>query len=183
MSKINSRTLFGSWTHGRGNALRDVTLLAELSQGASGTVHLSTTAPADRAVCQSFADYLTFSPPNGRLTDERFTEGGFTSELVQYFNGWADKDLERSMSYKTTGADLPVFRLSTGSSLVACTYIRSIGYQVSVRPARSASRRARTLTCCSAVAAGVAQCEGTQQHDRIDRGPDRERLTGHRPGV
>ncbi|MGW1491282.1 hypothetical protein [Streptomyces sp. NPDC002402] len=98
--------------------------LPELSQGASGTAHLSTTAPADRAVCQSFADYLTFSPPNGRPTDDRFTEGGFTSELVQHFNGWADKDLKRSMSYKTTGADLPVFRLATGSSLVACTYIR-----------------------------------------------------------
>ncbi|MEU9117955.1 hypothetical protein AB0D04_41105 [Streptomyces sp. NPDC048483] len=41
---------------------------------------------------------------------------------LQYFNDWADKDLDRHMSYKAAGADLPVFRLSTGTSLVACTY-------------------------------------------------------------
>jgi hypothetical protein len=98
--------------------------LPKVSQGTSGTAQLSTTASAERAVCDSFADYLSFSPPHGRPTDDRFTEGGFTSELVRYFNGWADEDLERSMSYETTGADLPVFRLSTGNSLVACTYVR-----------------------------------------------------------
>jgi hypothetical protein len=98
--------------------------LPEVSQGASGTAQLSATAAADRAVCDSLADYLSFSPPHGRPTDDRFTEGGFTSQLVRYFNGWADEALERSMSYTTTGAELPVFRLSTGSSLVACTYVR-----------------------------------------------------------
>ncbi|MFD3585763.1 hypothetical protein [Streptomyces sp. NPDC058683] len=98
--------------------------LPEVSQVASGTARLSTTAAADRAVCNSFADYLSFSPPHGQPTDDRFTQGGFTSQLVRYFNGWANEALERTINYTTTGADLPVFRLSTGSSLVACTYVR-----------------------------------------------------------
>ncbi|MEW2161692.1 hypothetical protein AB0912_01655 [Streptomyces sp. NPDC007084] len=98
--------------------------LPEVSEGPSGTARLSATAAADRAVCHSFADYLSFAPPHGRPADDRFTEGGFTSGLVRYFNGWANRALERTMNYTTTGADLPVFRLSTKSSLVACTYVR-----------------------------------------------------------
>ncbi|MER5521627.1 hypothetical protein [Streptomyces sp. NPDC002763] len=62
--------------------------------------------------------------PHGQPADDRFTESGFTSQLVRYFNGWANEALERTMNYTTTGAALPVFRLSTASSLVACTYDR-----------------------------------------------------------
>ncbi|MBT2369286.1 hypothetical protein J7E88_29230 [Streptomyces sp. ISL-10] len=99
-------------------------VLPDLRRGASGTVQLSDTAQTDRTVCDSFADYLSFTPPLGRPTDDRFTEGGFTSDLVRFHNNWADARAERSFSYKVTGADLPAFRLSTGSSLVACTFVR-----------------------------------------------------------
>jgi hypothetical protein len=98
--------------------------LPDIRRGASGTAQLSATAVSDRAACNSFADYVSFSPPHGRPADDRFTEGGFTSDLVRFYNGWADEDLDRSISYKVVGMDLPVFRLSTGSSLVACTFVR-----------------------------------------------------------
>jgi hypothetical protein len=98
--------------------------LPGMRRGPSGTVQLSATAASDRAVCDGFADYLSFEPPHGRPADDRFTEGAFSSDLVELHNGWANKDLERSFSYNVVGTDLPVFRLVTGSSLVACTFVR-----------------------------------------------------------
>ncbi|MER7911972.1 hypothetical protein [Streptomyces sp. NPDC096068] len=105
--------------------------LPELERGPSGTTPSSptATATADRAVCDGFADLLSFSPPHGRTEDARFTQGAFTSDLVRHLNGWANKNLERTWSYRTTGEDLPVFRLAHGGSLVACTYVRE--YDVS----------------------------------------------------
>ncbi|WMX43941.1 hypothetical protein RGF97_02395 [Streptomyces roseicoloratus] len=99
-------------------------VLPGIGEDASGAALLSPTEQADRAVCAAFADYLSFSPPQGRPVDDRFAPGGFTSDLVRHFNGWANKNLQRSLSYRTTGADLPVFRLSDGGALVACTYRR-----------------------------------------------------------
>lgn len=100
-------------------------VLPDIRRGAAGTAKLSDTAAGDRTVCDSFADYLSFKPPLGRPTDERFTEGGFTSDLVRFYNEWANRGLGHSFSYKVTGPDLPVFRLSTSSSLVTCTFVRS----------------------------------------------------------
>ncbi|MGJ7417002.1 hypothetical protein AB9128_14260 [Streptomyces cinereoruber] len=98
--------------------------LPELERGPSGTTPSSPTATADRAVCDGFADLLSFSPPHGSTEDARFTRGAFTSDLVRRLNGRADRALERRWSYRTTGEDLPVFRLAHGGSLVACTYVR-----------------------------------------------------------
>ncbi|MFF5455999.1 hypothetical protein ACFY40_32915 [Streptomyces sp. NPDC012950] len=39
--------------------------LSELERGPSGTTPSSPTATADRAVCDGFADLLSFSPPHG----------------------------------------------------------------------------------------------------------------------
>lgn len=99
-------------------------VLPDIRRGTAGTAKLSDTAASDRTVCDSFADYLSFRPPLGRPADDRFTEGGFTSDLVRFYNDWANKGLGHSFSYKATGPDLPVFRLSTNSSLVTCTFLR-----------------------------------------------------------
>ncbi|GHD78248.1 hypothetical protein GCM10010317_097280 [Streptomyces mirabilis] len=95
--------------------------LPALRRNPDDTVQLSPTGSAERSVCGAFADYLTFDPPQGKLADRRFARGPMTSDLVKFFNGWADPELERSLSYRPAGTALPVLRLDSGSSLVACT--------------------------------------------------------------
>ncbi|RPK34537.1 hypothetical protein [Streptomyces sp. ADI93-02] len=99
-------------------------VLPDIRRSPSGTAQLSDTSQADREVCDSYADYLSFTSPLGSPTDDRFAEGGFTSDLVRFYNDWADSGLGHTFSYRVTGAGLPVFRLSTGSSLVACTLVQ-----------------------------------------------------------
>ena len=99
-------------------------VLPELRRTTSGTVELSASTDADRAVCDDYADYLTFSPPNGKVTDSRFTSGPFSSDLVRHFNRFENPRLKRSYSVRTTGEDLPVFRFANGGAFVACTFQR-----------------------------------------------------------
>ncbi|MFJ8923456.1 hypothetical protein ACIREK_28745 [Streptomyces sp. NPDC102415] len=96
----------------------------DIRRSPSGTAQLSDTAQADREVCDSYADYLSFTSPLGNPTDDRFAEGGFTSDLVRFYNDRADNGLGHTFSYQVTGTDLPVFRLATGSSQVACTLVQ-----------------------------------------------------------
>ncbi|MDG4856776.1 hypothetical protein P8605_01105 [Streptomyces sp. T-3] len=92
---------------------------------ASGAAQLSPTAQAARTACARYADYLSFTVPDGPLADKHFTQGAFTNELVQYFNSWEDRLLVQRFNYRTVGSALPAFRLAGGSSLVACTYERT----------------------------------------------------------
>jgi hypothetical protein len=99
-------------------------VLPELRRTTAGAVELSASADADRAVCSSYADYLTFSPPNGKVTGPRFTSGSFSNDLVRYFNRLWNPQLKRSYSVRTTGEHLPVFRFADGGAFVACTFER-----------------------------------------------------------
>jgi hypothetical protein len=99
-------------------------ILPELRRTASGAVELSASADADRAICDDYAAYLTFSPPNGKTTNSRFTSGSFSSDLVKYYNGFWNPQLNRSYSVRATGERLPVFRFTNGGAFVACTFER-----------------------------------------------------------
>lgn len=108
-----------------GNNLRVTPkVLPELSRTTGGAVKLSASADADRAVCDHYAGYLTFSPPNGKVTDPRFTSGSFSSDLVQHFNRLWDPVLTSSYNVRNTGEQLPVFRFADGGAFVACTFER-----------------------------------------------------------
>lgn len=98
--------------------------LPDVHRDASGAVPLSPTAASDRSACNDFAEYLSFTVPHGRPVDDRFTSGAFTSDVVRHYNGWATDGLTRRFSTKTTGTPLPVFRLATGGSLVACQFVQ-----------------------------------------------------------
>lgn len=104
-------------------------VLPDLYRDASGAVELSPSTDSDRAVCDDFAEYLTFSPPNGNPSNNRFTDGSFSSDLVRHYNSWANKNLSQSLSVRTTGERLPAFRFANGGALVACTFERH--YRVS----------------------------------------------------
>ncbi|RFC71143.1 hypothetical protein DXZ75_28840 [Streptomyces sp. AcE210] len=95
--------------------------LPDFHRTASGNAQQSTTATANRSACADFAEFLSFSLPNGRTTDDRFAKGPFTSDLVRFYNGWADDDLYTTLSYKAVGTALPVFRLANASAFVGCT--------------------------------------------------------------
>jgi hypothetical protein len=84
---------------------------------------------SDQAACDDFAKYLTFSPPNGNPSNDRFTDGSFSSELVGYYNRWANKRLSQGLSLRPSGERLPAFRFADGGALVACTFERH--YRVS----------------------------------------------------
>ncbi|MFG2648977.1 hypothetical protein [Streptomyces sp. NPDC048436] len=95
--------------------------LPDFRRSAAGGVQLSTTAAADRAICDAFADFLSFSPPHGHSNDNRFAKGPFTTGLVSFYNHGADKNFASTLSSRKVGTPLPVFRLTNGSALVGCT--------------------------------------------------------------
>lgn len=97
-------------------------VLPSIRTGSSGAASTSPAAARARTYCGGFADYLSFTAPHGKTDDARFAEGGFTSGVVKYYNGWAGEQLSRSFDYSVTGTELPVFALGSGSSLVACTF-------------------------------------------------------------
>ncbi|MFH8615399.1 hypothetical protein ACH4E8_10030 [Streptomyces sp. NPDC017979] len=100
-------------------------VLPTLDRAATGTVRLSPRASEARAACRDFAARLSFTVPDGRAPGDRFTAGPFTEDLVAYANGLADEALERSYAYRAQeDFEPPVFRLSTGGSLVPCTLTR-----------------------------------------------------------
>ncbi|MFZ3497348.1 hypothetical protein ACODT5_29680 [Streptomyces sp. 5.8] len=96
-------------------------VIPELARGAADSVELSPTATADTGVCGRYAEYLSFTAPAGKPDSPHFERGDFTGKLVDYFNGWDEKTLQRSFSYRPVGEELPVFRLKDGGSLVTCT--------------------------------------------------------------
>ncbi|MFH8387798.1 hypothetical protein ACH4E7_44160 [Kitasatospora sp. NPDC018058] len=96
-------------------------VMPALARGTSGGVELSPTAETDTAVCGRYAQYLSFTVPAGKPESADFERGDFTNGLVDYFNGWDQKVLERSLSFRSLTNALPTFRLKDGGSLVTCT--------------------------------------------------------------
>ncbi|MFJ4680674.1 hypothetical protein [Kitasatospora sp. NPDC088783] len=92
-----------------------------LARGTFGGVELSPTAETDTGVCGRYAQYLSFTVPAGKPESADFERGDFTNGLVDYFNGWDEKVLERSLSFRSLTNPLPTFRLKDGGSLVICT--------------------------------------------------------------
>ncbi|MEF9881129.1 hypothetical protein [Streptomyces sp. P9-A4] len=96
-------------------------VLPSPARGASGRAELSPTGAADAAVCGKYAEFLSFTVPGGKSDSPYFVRGEFTSKLVDFFNGWHEKQLVRDFTYRPVGQALPVFRLDNGGSLVTCT--------------------------------------------------------------
>lgn len=96
-------------------------VMPALARGTSGGVELSPTAETDTGVCGRYAQYLSFTVPAGKPESADFERGDFTNGLVDYFNGWDQKVLERSLSFRSLTNALPTFRLQDGGSLVICT--------------------------------------------------------------
>ncbi|UUU43992.1 hypothetical protein [Streptomyces sp. NBC_00162] len=109
--------------------VRDAPIAAPAREPA-GAVTLSPTAAADRRVCGQYAEYLTFTAPNGEPESEYFVPGKLTGEVVNSYND-EDKrkvwkgDLRQRYAFEVTGPELPVLRLADGKALVTCSFVRT----------------------------------------------------------
>ncbi|MCY0929219.1 hypothetical protein OTB20_24070 [Streptomyces sp. H27-H1] len=94
--------------------------------GVAGAGVLSARAGTDRKACGRYADYMSFTAPQGEPKSEHFVPGGLTSGVVDRYNE-RDKQVEgkvrHEFGYKAAGGELPVVRLASGASLVTCTYV------------------------------------------------------------
>ncbi|MEV6956774.1 hypothetical protein [Streptomyces sp. NPDC051183] len=101
--------------------------IAQVVRDAAGAVVLSPTAGADREVCERYAEYTTFTAPDGEPQSEHFVPGDLTSGIVRAYNG-ANEDLDyirKRYHFEVVGQELPVVRLADGKSLVTCSYVRT----------------------------------------------------------
>ncbi|MET9469658.1 hypothetical protein ABZY44_33675 [Streptomyces sp. NPDC006544] len=102
--------------------------IAAVVRDASGAVALSPTAAEDRSVCGRFAQYLSFTAPDGKPESEHFVPGKLTGEVVAYYNSEEGKSYDgrvtRSYAFESAGTELPVLRLADGKSLVTCSLVR-----------------------------------------------------------
>ncbi|MEW2137235.1 hypothetical protein AB0892_11620 [Streptomyces sp. NPDC005409] len=104
--------------------------VAAASRDEAGAAVLSPTAEADRGVCGRYAEYLSFTTPDGEPDSEEFAPGPLTDEAVRELNARAEapklKGLARyTFAHEVTGPQLPVLKLDDGRSLVACPLLRS----------------------------------------------------------
>ncbi|MGW6877319.1 hypothetical protein ACWGHA_33885 [Streptomyces xanthophaeus] len=118
--------------------------VAALARDESGAVALSPTAAVDRSVCDRFAEYLTFTAPDGEAENPHFAADKLTSDIVTAYNdedknkGWSGLVRYR-YAFEVTGVALPVLRLVDGKSLVTCTFVRTD--RLDSKPGMSASFR------------------------------------------
>lgn len=101
--------------------------IAAVSRDAAGAVVLSPTAAADRGVCGRYAQYMSFTAPDGEPESGHFVPGELTSEVVKAYNT-AHEDLElvkKRYSFEVAGMELPVVRLADGKALVTCPFLRT----------------------------------------------------------
>ncbi|MGR4880334.1 hypothetical protein ACIPUC_12965 [Streptomyces sp. LARHCF249] len=109
--------------------VRDEPIAAPAREPA-GAVTLSPTAAADRRACGRYAEYLTFTAPNGEPESEHFVPGKLTDEVVDSYNDedgrkeWKG-DLRQRYAFEVTGPELPVLRLADGKALVTCSFVRT----------------------------------------------------------
>ncbi|MFD9410865.1 hypothetical protein ACFWBN_28110 [Streptomyces sp. NPDC059989] len=101
--------------------------IAAIGRDASGAVVLSPTAGEDRKVCGRYAEYMSFTAPDGEPGSENFVPGELTGEVVKALNvAWEDMDgITKRYGFEVTGGELPVVRLADGKSLVTCTFVRT----------------------------------------------------------
>ncbi|MFD3717008.1 hypothetical protein [Streptomyces sp. NPDC058674] len=114
---------------GFGFDVRDKPIAAP-ARGEGGSATLSPTAAADRGACARYADYLTFTAPNGIPESEHFAAGKLTSGVVGAYNDEDGRDIWNGLirhryAFEVTGAELPVLRLADGKSLVTCSFVRT----------------------------------------------------------
>ncbi|MET9689618.1 hypothetical protein ABZY81_14230 [Streptomyces sp. NPDC006514] len=105
------------------------TAVGAVGRDAAGAAALSATADADRAVCDRFADYMSFTTPD-EPEDDRFAPGpmtdGAVKELGEKAKGPKLKGLlTYAFEHEVTGPQLPVLKLDNGTSLVACPLLRT----------------------------------------------------------
>ncbi|MFG2879312.1 hypothetical protein ACGFYU_30640 [Streptomyces sp. NPDC048337] len=99
--------------------------IAAIGRDTAGAVTLSPTA--DREVCGRYAEYMSFTAPNGEPESGYFVPGELTSEVVKAYNVMKE-DLElvrKQYAFEVVGAHLPVLRLADGKSLVTCSFVRT----------------------------------------------------------
>ncbi|WP_412079620.1 hypothetical protein ACLF6K_39555 (plasmid) [Streptomyces xanthophaeus] len=106
------------------------TPVAAVSRDAAGAAVLSPTAEADRGACGRFADYLSFTTTDAEPQSAEFAQGPLTAGAIGELKAKAEhpglKGLVRyTYKHEVTGPQLPVLKLDNGTSLVACTLLRS----------------------------------------------------------
>ncbi|MFC9296475.1 hypothetical protein ACFTWH_12540 [Streptomyces sp. NPDC057011] len=102
--------------------------IAAFGTDAAGALALSPTAGEDREVCGRYAEYMSFTAPNGEPESEEFVPGELTSEAVKAYNVAYEEDLDvvtKKYGFEVAGAELPVVRLADGKSLVTCSFVRT----------------------------------------------------------
>ncbi|MGW0754301.1 hypothetical protein [Streptomyces sp. NPDC002587] len=105
--------------------------ISALARDEAGAVVLSPTAAVDRGVCGRYAEYLSFTAPDGEPKSDYFVPGKLTSDFVGAYNGedgvaaWKGAVRFR-YAFDVTGVELPVLRLADGKSLVTCTFTRAV---------------------------------------------------------
>ncbi|MCY0955251.1 hypothetical protein [Streptomyces sp. H27-S2] len=101
--------------------------IAAVGRDASGAVVLSPAAAADREVCGRYAEYMSFTAPDGEPESQHFLPGELTGDVVKAFNVLKE-DLalvRKRYAFEKAGPELPVVRLADGKSLVTCTFLRT----------------------------------------------------------
>uniref|UniRef100_A0AAU2JNU4 DUF8094 domain-containing protein n=1 Tax=Streptomyces sp. NBC_00049 TaxID=2903617 RepID=A0AAU2JNU4_9ACTN len=101
--------------------------IAAVGRDAAGAVTLSSTAGEDRKVCGRYAQYMSFTAPDGEPESEHFVPGALTTEVVKAYNVAFDhlELVRKRYAFEVTGTELPVMRLADGKSLVTCSFVRT----------------------------------------------------------
>lgn len=102
--------------------------IAAFTADEAGAWVLSPTAVEDRKVCGRYAEYMSFTAPDGEPESADFVPGELTSELVKWYNAAHEKDLDlttKRYAFEVAGVEFPVVRLADGKSLVTCSFVRT----------------------------------------------------------
>ncbi|MHC6624664.1 hypothetical protein ACYTFC_00900 [Streptomyces globosus] len=113
-----------------GFAVRDKEVAA-VTRDAAGAAAAAPAAEEEGRVCGRYADYLSFTAPNGDPESEHFAPGRLTSDVVRDQNHPEEESggMRRSYALEVTGPTLPVLRLADGKSLVTCSFVRTDHWQ------------------------------------------------------
>ncbi|OEJ30082.1 hypothetical protein [Streptomyces subrutilus] len=105
--------------------------ISAVTRDAAGAPVLSPTAGEDRQACRRYADYLSFTAPNGEPESDYFAPGELTSDVVEAYNHPENElgGVRRTFDLEVTGLEMPVLRLTDGKSLVTCSFIRTDRWQ------------------------------------------------------
>ncbi|MFD3872529.1 hypothetical protein [Streptomyces sp. NPDC058623] len=104
--------------------------VAAFVRGAGGEAALSPRAGADREVCGRYAEWMSFTAPEGGTESADFVPGPLTSGVVEAANAaaggnWRIVTREQVFAPAAGGVELPVVRLADGKALVTCAFTRT----------------------------------------------------------